>query len=351
MTSKPITHVATTDIREMMNPGSERRMDLPGFDPEFVDFPHYIIRITERIWHDRDVDLCLAYYAEDCAIHTMSGPLVGAKTVRDNTLQTLEAFPDRRLDGDNVIWSSDGRGTFHSSHLITSKMTNLGTTEFGPPTGRRVQVQTIADCLCKENKVIEEWLVRDHGSICVQLGFDLEQSAIQLAEKDKQDGCSLIDALSSARETVGSFDVTPKGEASTVAAKALRASWDPKALDHCPEFYDFRARVQYPTGRSSYGHDQYNDIMKQFVGAFPKVNLSINHVAETPYLGDAVDVALRWSIRTAHDGHGAYGRATGAPIYILGVSHYRVMNGRIREETTIWDDVALHRQIATARLS
>ncbi|MCU0730571.1 MAG: hypothetical protein MUE84_03185, partial [Hyphomonas sp.] len=28
---------------------------LPGFDPEFVDFPHYIIRITERIWHDRAV--------------------------------------------------------------------------------------------------------------------------------------------------------------------------------------------------------------------------------------------------------------------------------------------------------
>ena len=44
----PITHVATTDIADMMNPGPDRRMELPGFDPEFVDFPHYIIRITER---------------------------------------------------------------------------------------------------------------------------------------------------------------------------------------------------------------------------------------------------------------------------------------------------------------
>jgi hypothetical protein len=44
----PITMVATTDIQTMMNPGPERRMFLPGFDAEFVDFPHYIIRITGR---------------------------------------------------------------------------------------------------------------------------------------------------------------------------------------------------------------------------------------------------------------------------------------------------------------
>lgn len=350
MTSKPITHVATTDIREMMNPGPERRMDLPGFDSEFVDFPHYIIRITERIWHDRDVDLCLKYYSEDCAIHTMAGPIVGAKTVRDNTLQTLEAFPDRRLDGDNVIWSDDGDGTFHSSHLITSKMTNLGTTEYGAPTGKRIQVQTIADCLCKENRVIEEWLVRDNGSVCVQLGFDLAKSAARLAETDKSEGRSLINALSSARETVGSHEATAQGEASSIAAEALHASWNAKSQAHLPEFYDFRADVRYPTGRHCYGHDQLTEMMDQVLGAFPNAHLAINHVAETPYLGDTVDVALRWSVRASHEGHGVYGRASGAPIYILGVSHYRVMNGRIREETTIWDDVALHRQIAAARL-
>ena len=71
---KDIIQVATTDIEDMMSPGTERRMELPGFAPEFVDFPHYIIRITERIWHDREVELCLDWYAEDCAIHTLTGP-------------------------------------------------------------------------------------------------------------------------------------------------------------------------------------------------------------------------------------------------------------------------------------
>ena len=88
----PITMVSALDIGEMMNPGAAKRMNLPGFDPEFVDFPHYIIRITERIWHDREVDLCLKWYSEDCAIHTLAGPIAGAQTVVDNTWATLSAI-------------------------------------------------------------------------------------------------------------------------------------------------------------------------------------------------------------------------------------------------------------------
>jgi len=163
----PITMVATTDIQTMMNPGPERRMFLPGFDAEFVDFPHYIIRITERIWHDREVELCLKWYAPDCLIHTLAGPIRGAQTVVDNTWATLSAFPDRRLDGDNVIWSDDGDGTFLSSHLITSKMTNRGDSDFGPATGRRVLVRTIADCLWRSSSatIPTKWRCGMQGGI------------------------------------------------------------------------------------------------------------------------------------------------------------------------------------------
>ncbi|MEL6753966.1 MAG: ester cyclase, partial [Pseudomonadota bacterium] len=69
-----------------------------------------------------------------------------------------------------------------------------------------------------------------------------------------------------------------------------------------------------------------------------------------PYLGEARDVAVRWSVAGTHSDDGRYGPATSAPIYILGVSQFRAMNGRIREEVTIWDDLALRRQIETARL-
>ena len=49
--------------------------------------------------------------------------------------------------------------------------------------------------------------------------------------------------------------------------------------------------------------------------------------------------------RHAHDGH--YGAATGRDIYILAVTHLRTINGQIAEEWTIFDELALRRQMAS----
>ena len=72
-------------------------------------------------------------------------------------------------------------------------------------------------------------------------------------------------------------------------------------------------------------------------------------MAEIGYLGEARDVAVRWSATGVHRGPGRYGPPTGAPIFFMGVSHMRVMNGRVRDEVCVWDDLAVSRQIAEAR--
>lgn len=348
---KPITHVATTDIADMMTPEPGRRMELPGFDAEFVDFPHFIVRITEKIWHHREVELCLKYYAEDCAIHTMAGDITGAQTVVGNTWATLKAFPDRRLDADNVIWSDEGRGAFYSSHLITSKMTNEGDSEFGPATGKNIRIQTIAECLCKENRVIEEWLVRDNLGAVLQLGLDPNAIARSQAEADKASGFSLLDFHAGNRtETQAGSGLTPEpGSAAEIAAAALTASLLTQDKTEMARLYDYRASAAFPGSALLYGPDQIADWSTPVWSALSDVSLSIDHIAEIPYLGDARDVALRWSLAATHTGEGRYGPPTGAPVYILGVSQFRIMNGRVREETRIWDDLALLHQIETAR--
>jgi predicted ester cyclase len=353
MTSRPITHVATTDISDMMNPGTERRMPLPGFDDEFVDFPHYIIRITDRIWHDREVELCLKWYSEDCAIHTLGGDIVGAQTVVDNTWATLAAFPDRRLDADNVIWSREEDGAFYSSHLITSKMTNLGASEFGPATGSRVRVQTIADCLCRDNRIVEEWLVRDNLALVRQLGFNPDEIARKRASAARDRGQDLVAFHAGNRARVLSGDsIRPApGSGAAIAAGMLQSVWSEKRAGAAADFYDFRVGGSYPGGESLYGPDEVTAWLAPMLSSFPDAQLCVDHVAEIPYLGEARDVALRWSLAGTHTGQGRYGDPTGAPVYILGVSHFRIMNGRIREETVVFDDLALRQQIEGWRLS
>ncbi|MFN3313996.1 MAG: ester cyclase [Hyphomonas sp.] len=348
----PITHVATTDISDMMSPGPERRMELPGFAAEFVDFPHYIIRITERIWHDRAVDLCLDWYAPDCVIHTLGGDITGAQTVVDNTLATLKAFPDRRLDADNVIWSDEGNGTFYSSHLITSKMTNEGDSDFGPATGKKVRVRTIADCVCRENRIIEEWLVRDNLAIANQLGVDAGHLAARQAATDQALGNELetLHRASHARILEASSAAESLNEAQSVAAAALETLWCMRDPGRLASLYDYRVSAAYPGAAGLYGPDQVSDWMAHVLTAFPDARLRIDHVADIAYLGDARDVAIRWAVAATHTGPGRYGPATGAPVWILGISHFRIMRGRVREDVCIWDDIALRRQIEFARL-
>ena len=357
MSKRPITLVATTDISDMLSPEPGRRMELPGFDEEFVDFPDYIIRITERIWHERQVDLCTKYYTPDCLIHTLSGDIVGAQTVVENTHATMVAFPDRRLDADNVIWSDDGKAGFYSSHLITSKMTNLGPSEFGPATGNKVRVVTIADCACRDNMIYEEWLVRDYAAAVMQLGFDVDETARKLAREDLNADNSLIDfhAPQHAEILSGDMDNMPVSSASQASqefvAGYFKRIWNDRDVSAYADLYDYRVSAQYPGLRDFYGPDEVQPFHKALFAAFPDAKVRVDHIANTPYLGEANDVAVRWVIAGTHTGDSLYGTVTGAAVLILAVSHFRIINGRVREEVTIWDDVAVRRQIETARLN
>jgi predicted ester cyclase len=305
--------------------------------------------ITEQIWSERRIELCLDYYSPDCVIHTTGGDVIGAEAVVDNTRATLAAFPDRRLDADNVIWSDEGAGTFYSSHLITSKMTNLGPSEFGPATGRKVRVLTIADCLCRENRIVREWLVRDNFGLVRQLGFDESDVARAQAQRDRAAGFSLLDFHAHTDEPAPPQS-KPANEAEHTALEAFRAVWAARQRAEGIGFYDFRVDALFPGALNLYGPDEIASELEGVFRAFPDGDLRVEHLCSIPYLGDSYDVALRWRLQARHAGAGRYGEATGALITIIGVSHFRIMRGRIRQERTIWDDLAVRRQIETARL-
>lgn len=361
--SLPITHVATTDLSDMLNPVGGRRMALPGFDKEFVDFPDYIIRITDRIWHERKVDMIYDYYAKDCIVHTQAGTNIGVEPVVEGTYATMKAFPDRVLDADNVIWSEDApqegsdNPVFYSSHLITSKMTNNGPSEFGPATGHKVRVITIADCACRDNIIFEEWLVRDYAAIIEDLGFNVSVTALKLAKDDLVSGLDIAKNHSINIERIKQSKVLntvkpaiPEVEILAFFESYFSAIWQNGDFQKLGVFYDFRVGAKYPGARDLYGPDQIKPVIESVLSVLSNVKVSIDHICDIPYLGKARDVAVRWSLTGQHNKTGDYGAPTQADIYLLGVSQFRIMRGRIREEVTVWDDVAFRRMIEGIRL-
>lgn len=330
--TKPITSVVGRDIADLLQPAPGRRQSLVGFDDDYVDIVDYIVRCTHRIWEQRKIALIRSHYSHDCVIHTLGGDVHGADAVVDNTIKTLSAFPDRTLYADNVIWGGDDRAGFYTSHRITSHMTNLGTSEFGAPTGKRATVTTIADCVVRGNRIVEEWLVRDNFSLVLQLGLDPHQIARTRAE--------------SAPPAPATLPPSP-GVTSTESWATTRwlTLWNDREFSSVREIYAPTAIVRAPSNRDLFGHGEIIGWFIHVLGALPNAVMTVDHVCEIPFVDAGRDIALRWSLTGTHAGHGLHLPPTNAAVRILGVTHWRVIDDVVTEEWTVFDELAVLTQL------
>ncbi len=343
-----IPNVGGRDIAEILAPQGSPRQHIPRFDPEYADIVDYILRCTHRIWEQKDVGLIATHYGPAIVVHMMTGPAFGMGDVIAGTSRTLSAFPDRTLTGEAVIWSDEGDGAYLSSHRITSTATNLGTSELGPATGKRITFTTIADCMCKENLIIEEWLVRDYSHMALQLGFHPRDVARTHAAADKARGpraewraeanARILDA------PLTTFTNNAMPDPSRDPQAFAHAFFD-QILAHCRfgrvrEAYSPAAHWSGPGGRRLFGWGEITGWFTALIGSFGDARINIQHVA-------AVDdmIAVRWELTGTHDGAALYGAPTREPIYILAVTHWRIAHGVIVDEVTVFDEVALMRQM------
>ncbi len=343
-----VPNVGGRDIADILTPQGGPRHPIPGFDPEYSDIVDYILRCTHRIWEQKDVGLIATHYAPDIVVHMMTGPAHGMDDVIAGTARTLSAFPDRTLTGEAVIWSDEGSGAYLSSHQITSTATNLGTSELGPATGKRITFTTIADCLCKENLIIEEWLVRDYSAMALGLGYSPRDVARSHAAADKAKGPHALwrqAAMACVREAqITPFTnrglPNPEEDPHAFAHALFEQLITHRRFGRVREAYSPAAHWAGPGGRRLFGWGEIAGWFTALIGSFGDAHIQIQHIA-------AVDnmIAVRWEMTGTHDGNALYGPATSEPVYILAITHWRIEHSVIVDEVTMFDEVALMRQM------
>jgi predicted ester cyclase len=324
-----------------------------AFGAEYADIVDYILRCTHRIWEQKDVGLIATHYAPDIRVHLMTGPVDGMDGVIAGTSRTLSAFPDRTLTGEAVIWSDEGNQTYLSSHRITSTATNLGTSELGPATGRKISFTTIADCLCQKNLIIEEWLVRDYSGMALALGYAPRTVAKAHAASDKAKGATRAgwrqEAMAAIVDTdIGTFPEPNFPDAVSAphefAHAVLGAIVNHRRFGLVREVYCPSTHWAGPGHRRLFGWGEITGWYTALIGSFGDARLRVDHVASVE-VEQGTQIAVRWSMVGTHDGSALYGKPSGERIYILAVTHWLVRQGRIVDEVTIFDEVALLRQI------
>ena len=103
-----------------------------------------------------------------------AGLQYGRDKIVADTVHTINAFPDVRLQADEVIWAQDEAGSFHTSHRVFIIGHNTGWSRWGPPTGRKVVVWCTANCVARQNEIFEEWVIYNNAHLLMQLGFETE---------------------------------------------------------------------------------------------------------------------------------------------------------------------------------
>lgn len=322
---------------------------MQGFDPKFRDFPDYIIGITKEIWEDRGIATLNRYYADDIVVRSPGSVVIGNRNVIGATMATLAEFPDRRLLGEDVIWCGTPETGMLSSHRLLSTATHSGDGVYGKAKGNSLTYRITADCHAINNQINDEWLIRDQGAIVRQMGWDPQDYASDLIEREGgPERC--VQPLTPSTDADGPYrgcgNDDEWGERyADILTRIMNAD-----MAVVPTAYDRAVQVELPGGRTGHSWDAADRFWMGLRASFPSAAFTIHHRIGRHDPMMPPRAAIRWSLFGKHDGWGVFGAPTGAEVYILGICHAEFGSlgaapPTLRREFALYDETAIWKQI------
>ncbi|MBN2499859.1 MAG: ester cyclase [Anaerolineales bacterium] len=336
--------------RLLVNPGSDRMQSMRGFEDTYVDIIDYIVRITHRIWEEKDIGYIYDTYKHNSLVVDGFGLQYGRDKIVADTVHTINAFPNIRLYADEIVWAGDDKVGFHTSHRTVIKGDNTGFSRYGPPTGRRIELWCIANCIALENEIFKEWVLYDNADLVRQLGFDLREMARNIGNQRK-DGSVVSTSFEPERlpgqgkpaylsyQPGQSLDVSDFLHSiyhNILNRRMLRTLKE----SHAPNFHTLSSN-----GRRFYGRNQYQAFLLSLLATFPDLAFQIDDLYWMGNDNDGYRTAMRWSIVGRHDGWGIYGPPTGRPVHMWGITQHDIRDGRIIQEWMLFNEFAVMQQI------
>ncbi len=326
-----------------------------GFEETYRNIIDYIVRITYRIWEDREVEYIRDTYSDTSHVFDDYGLQFGCEKIVSDTHHTTGAFSDIQLIADEVVWAGDDEVGYHTSHRTIIRGTNNGDSKYGPATNKYVDVLVIANCVALDNKIFLEHVLYNNSAMLQQLGFDLGDMTQQLVANAPagwpRDAKTWDQLRSSTRpeqplciaEPVDGFDVD------LFARETLLALWNGSDYSALDTAYVDSFEFEGPTNRKFTGASEYKQMLDSIRGAFPDLELQVDEVYWMGNDDEGYLTSERWSATATHSGDGLYGAATGKPVTIWGITQHEIRDGRITREWMLFNELDLMMQIEAAR--
>jgi pimeloyl-ACP methyl ester carboxylesterase/predicted ester cyclase len=353
---RDVLQVERRDFTQLVPEDRPRVQSLRGFDDCYTDIVDYIIRCTHKIWDERDVGLIYTHYTHNCVVYGVLGTMYDRETIVRETIQRLVELPDRRGMATQVVWRGNDVDGFYTSHMThgTGRHTEYGV--WGKPTGRTFVTRTVADCMILENKIYKEWVIRDNMGLFVQLGIDPHAYAEQVARTKFDHGETVLE-LSENRRLLGQYP--PESEADVSIAhnegeaevlRWLHHIYNKRMFGKIHEIYAANVQWHGPIMRELYGIAAVLQQTMRLVALMPDCAFVPQHICSVESEEGGVKYAVRWNLDGHHFGYGALGAPTGHRLFVMGVTHFHVIDGKIVDEWVLYDEFSMLVQVKLAQI-
>jgi hypothetical protein len=159
-----------------------------------------------------------------------------------------------------------------------------------------------------------------------------------------------VDFFTPARDTAGSYRPERQQGADVDAyAEGWRRIWHDKETAAIRDLYCPGASVAIPDGDTLSGHGDIDRFCIAYLASFPDAVLTWDCAIVNRDPGQPIRIATRWSLQGHHLGFVYFGPPTGAPVYVIGLSHAHLVNGRVTAEWIVTDEVSFWKQILAHR--
>jgi predicted ester cyclase len=313
-------------------------LDPIAYQP-YADPDDFIREVTDLIWVNRSISYIRDNYEPDSIVHGSLGTSTTRDEVIEGSLMRISATPDRTGQAEDVVWEARGDDAFLSSHLVFSGYLN------SPEVSR-----TIANCLYRRGRMVEEWVVRDSLAGALYHGLDVDELA--RAQSFRGYSGSWLDPAPIDPITVGDSGPRPDDYRPEVerVLELIDVVWNQRDLHRVEQFFERDLTLLTVGHRTVIRPEGYRRALLQFLEAFPAGQFEVRDIQtnyDVRYAG--LRVAVTWKFVGDYVGKANYGPLTGKPVDVLGISQFTFHNGKLVREVRLWDDIALRAQIAGMR--
>jgi hypothetical protein len=339
-----------TDTFLAQRPDHLPQRDMAGFDPDYLDIVDYIVRITHRIWEEKDIGYIYDSYSHDCRVWDDVGLQYGRDKIVADTVHTNAAIPDIRLVADEVVWAGDAATNFHTSHRTIIIGTNTGWSRWGPPTGRPVRLLCMANCVARGNEIHTEHVAYDTAQLLKQMGLNVVEAARTAAEARLDASRPAFLGAEPLRLPGQSKPPRPaipriEDDVRGFVHSAFDRIWNGRDFGAMSEVYDPLVEVEMSTGRAFRDLGQLRSHALTLTAMFPNLAMRVDDLY---WMGNPTDgylLAIRWGAVGHHRGHGPYGPPTDREVHLWGLTQWHIENGRVRREWTAFNEFGILMQI------